>query len=300
MKTELPAWLIPPRLSPALNLLLLAVLATAMLGIGALLSWFWYPNEAAPEVSSASAADLRELARRGDLTALRAQRRPALREADAGGWTLLHWAAESGQEDTVRWLLAQGVDAGSRDRLGQSALDVAVTAGHAGIVEILLERGSGKDRGEALALAIRSGRAPSTEALLTDFSVLDGPLTAAGLPPLHMAALHGRDDIVAELLRHGAGVNIAAGPAERTPLHLAALGGAEQVVQRLLAEGAERDRPDGYGLTALHLAASAGQPSVVAALLAAGSDPERESPGGTTLALAIDMGHLDIVEMLVP
>lgn len=62
---------------------------------------------------------------------------------DSEGLTLLHWAADRGQEDMSRLLL--GRDPGLLDAVdgsGQTALHYAASCGHANIVTLLLERGA--------------------------------------------------------------------------------------------------------------------------------------------------------------
>jgi ankyrin repeat protein len=54
------------------------------------------------------------------------------------GWTPLHGAAQSGDRDLVKLLLAKGADREARADTGQTALDLAMTHGH-GAVAALLE-----------------------------------------------------------------------------------------------------------------------------------------------------------------
>jgi uncharacterized protein len=54
-----------------------------------------------------------------------------------GGWTPLHAAALNGDVETATLLLAYGADPGARADNNQAALDLALTKGHRGIVDLL-------------------------------------------------------------------------------------------------------------------------------------------------------------------
>ena len=74
-----------------------------------------------------------------------------------------------------------------------------------------------------------------------------------GRTPLHWAALEGKHEQVAELLRVGSSVFVADAKG-RTPLHLAAMGRSETVIDALLAAGAPRAVRDNDNLTPRELA----------------------------------------------
>ena len=67
---------------------------------------------------------------------------------------------------------------------------------------------------------------------------LGKPSHGDGYTPLQTAARHGRDEVVAFLIKKGADVNAADGYGY-TPLHLAAEGGHLSVVKRLVRAGAK-------------------------------------------------------------
>lgn len=56
---------------------------------------------------------------------------------DKNGRSLLWWAAWNGHAALVKQFLDQGVDAGSRDSLGQLPLSVAAFNSHTAVVELL-------------------------------------------------------------------------------------------------------------------------------------------------------------------
>ncbi|GFH10536.1 achain crystal structure of engineered northeast structural genomics consortium target, partial [Haematococcus lacustris] len=58
------------------------------------------------------------------------------------GCTALHFAADRGQLQTARQLLAAGVDPDCVDEDGQTALHYAALCGHEKIAQLLLEAGA--------------------------------------------------------------------------------------------------------------------------------------------------------------
>jgi ankyrin repeat protein len=116
---------------------------------------------------------------------------------------------------------------------------------------------------------------------------LGKPSHGDGYTPLQTAARHGRDEVVAFLIRKGADVNAADGYGY-TPLHLAAEGGHLGVVRRLVRAGANVDArtaalPGGF---------LPGPPA---------NEPARKHdavPARTALQLAEDQKHAEVVAFL--
>lgn len=120
---------------------------------------------------------------------------------------------------------------------------------------------------------------------------------------LHIAAINGRDQIVAQLLVHAQSAELvnACDALFRTPLHLAAKYGCEKVVGQLLAANANIALVDVAGLTPLHHAALEGHGAALGVLLA--SKPEMLSVSDdedrTVLHTAARKGHTHIVAQLL-
>jgi serine/threonine-protein phosphatase 6 regulatory ankyrin repeat subunit B len=96
-----------------------------------------------------------------------------LDETDIEGLTALHWAAESGQEEMVGYLLSQGAQADIADQKGSTPLMDAACKGHVGVATVLLEHteGQGLDQTDkngwtALQWAAQKGHEKMVRALL--------------------------------------------------------------------------------------------------------------------------------------
>ncbi|XP_057566675.1 ankyrin repeat domain-containing protein 27 isoform X2 [Hippopotamus amphibius kiboko] len=120
-----------------------------------------------------------------------------------------------------------------------------------------------------------------------------------GSSPLHVAALHGRADLVLLLVKHGASVG-ARDANQAVPLHLACQKGHFQVVKCLLDSHAKPNKKDISGNTALIYACSRGHHEVVALLLQHGASINASNnKGNTALHEAVMEKHVFVVELLL-
>jgi len=155
--------------------------------------------------------------------------------------------------------------------------------------------------------AVRAGDWAALEEALADedFELRDlNERDALGYTPLHRASEEGNDEIVARLLKVGAGVGDARDsdglPLTRgtsldsrdnnyaTALMHAAGGGFVGIIELLVDAGAALSAADEFGLTALHYAAESGQVGAIRALLARGADVHAADETGKR---AIDVAH---------
>jgi ankyrin repeat protein len=117
---------------------------------------------------------------------------------------------------------------------------------------------------------------------------------------LHIAAHHGKSEIVALLIENGIDINAKA---ERNwnALHIAADCGQADVARLLLASGADINaKESGTGATPLMDAAYRGRDDIVRILLDAGADVNaKRFDGGTALTLAALNDKTEIVRMLL-
>lgn len=164
---------------------------------------------------------------------------------------------------------------------GYRPLQLAVSAGHLEMVELLLKAG-----------ADINGCSQDTP------------------PPLVLCAGGGSVKLFSLLMENGADLNLGEGQTGDTCLTRAADRGHHAVVVNILSRGspgyqkliAQRPRsgPRGDGKTALHLAAAKGYRDICDKLLGVGADPNATDRGGQTpLHMAVLGGHLDTAELLL-
>lgn len=131
-------------------------------------------------------------------------------------------------------------------------------------------------------------------------AVFKEPLSFLQCTALHVAAYHGHQEVVEQLLR--VGCDVQARTAQGcTALHFAAHAGHAAVAASLCrAPAIEVDAVDMWGHTALHHAAAKGHADVVEVLWPKGCNMEVVDSGGrTALHFAAEAGHTDVVSKLV-
>jgi ankyrin repeat protein len=244
-------------------------------------------------------------------------------------------AAERGDIDTVRSLLATDVDVNSAHGDGMTALHWAAYRNDLDIAQLLTEGGADiqlTTREEALTpLLIASG---AGNAALVEFLLEAGADASAansiGTTALMEAAAAGNLDAVRTLLDHGADTNAKA-IRNQTALMFAASRDRAEVIRLLASRGTDlnstsailpMDLPlfddDGNripnrtsggrpkaeimgGNTALHYAVREGHVDAVRALVAAGVNINERNPGDlmTPMVMAIVNGEFDIANYLL-
>jgi ankyrin repeat protein len=155
-------------------------------------------------------------------------------------------------------------------------LQEAVSAGQKAIVDLLLAHGA-------------------------DANAVHGQ--SRSLPPLHIAAETGRQDIAESLIKAGADVNlrvtVGSDCAALVPLCLACQRGHYAVAEILIRNGADININD-YLNTPLHHAAKTGRIDIAELLIRNGADINALRPSwNTPLHHAVDSGHKDMVAFLI-
>lgn len=136
-------------------------------------------------------------------------------DADNGGWTLLHIASSTGNEDIIDLLSSWNPDANAQTNAGQTPLHFAVSKGHIDVVRKLLNspfKASSriKDaRGQIpLHRAASVGSLPILDLLIQAKSPLN-TTDQTGWTPLHHAMAEGHGDIAVALIKAGADLDRA-------------------------------------------------------------------------------------------
>ncbi|KAJ5302329.1 hypothetical protein N7508_007192 [Penicillium antarcticum] len=227
----------------------------------------------------------------------------ALDRANFQGRTLLHLAAEQGNETLLKSLIIHGARIDILDNQGLRAIECAAMLRHAHIFESLLTADYetdprshehtkfGKSKCEADLALLNPQTNPEVMSSLLRLApeyILNRYLGREVCPTVYAAVVYGSIDLLLVLLNHNA--EIEAGDCYGwRPLHHACYRGQAAMVQALIAKGADihcstdawndrNDKPTGLYLsspwagTPLHLAAMGGHLDIVRVLLDLGVD----------------------------
>ena len=262
--------------------------------------------------------------------------------------TALHQAAQNGHTKVVEMLLQNGADPDPVDNSGVTPLWLAAQSGHHEIVSMILDRGTaekkkidleaewGTNERRPIHQAAQGGHLKTVQLLLEKGADCD-PDDESGTTPLWSAAQNGNAELMRELLKAGARVDVTPYERNRQPIHQAAANGHLEAVRVLLeykasitpeADSFDDSEPSPFLLacgsgnlelvklfldrgidvntasadekTGLQFAASTGHVVVGQHLIDKGCDVDaREGDGWSALMLASQDGHLPFVNLLI-
>lgn len=179
--------------------------------------------------------------------------------AHGDGMTALHWAAEHGNAQIARTVIAAGAYLDAVTRLGDfTALHIAARAGNAEVVQVLVEAGADvtvrTSTGGVYALhyAAASGSEAAVRLLIEHGAVVDARESAWRQTPLMFAAARGRTDVVRALVEAGAELGLTARVMDmdaREQADRADQRRREEIQRRILMarDGSAPTRSGGYG-----------------------------------------------------
>ena len=160
----------------------------------------------------------------------------------SSGSTALHFAAEFGQDDVIEMLVERGLDVNSVDNRSNTPLHVAADNSQLESVRTLLRLGGKKSMtilsdsiGTPMHQAVVKGSKSIVALLLSEGYPQDFQLDE-GLTALHVAANHGKMDLIDLLVDHQSDIN-AVDDWGGTPLHYA--GYRLEPMQKLFSLGAK-------------------------------------------------------------
>lgn len=214
---------------------------------------------------------------------------------DKDGRTAVHLAAKSGNVPIVLKLLSKGADPARLDKLGKSAFDYAAAENHPHVISELLHHSPDGifSEGNALLAAATAGHSGIVELLL------DCGIEHQEVEALLMAAKLGFEEIVKILLERGTYLN-SRDSDSMTALHYASAAGRTSMVKLLLANGSNVTARDREGRTALFLAAERGDEATLKVLTEYGAEIEaRNDEGKTALFECAEKGNVAGVDFLL-
>lgn len=200
------------------------------------------------------------------------------------GLTLLGAAARSGSEECLDLLLTQGCQLNELDDHGLSALDHAYQAGRSHLAHKLLQLGARPSREGKMLTAL----ADVTE---MDFSEVPGGCT----PLMHTAAC-GLSEQMKKLLNDGAIVH-ETNDFGLTALHLAVFHGQTECTRLLLEHGARIPQPTAFTPGILDSAAERGYAGCLRLLLT--HLPQKRKELNRLLLLAAGKGSIECIDFLL-
>lgn len=216
---------------------------------------------------------------------------------------LLCKAAEEGNLEQIKSLIASGADVNVKNHSGDTLLSVAIINGNKDIIELLIARGAdvnarGRFSKTPLHWAVYKGRKNISGLLIAKGAHIDAK-DFSNDTALHYAARYGHKDIAELLITKGADVN-AKGDYAETPLHDAASRGHDDVVALLVDNGADINSRRSKGMTPLHTALDWRDPNMAVLLITKGADIKaKDRNGSTALHLAAWRGYDDVARLLI-
>jgi ankyrin repeat protein len=221
---------------------------------------------------------------------------------DDKGFNALYYAAQTGQNHVVEFLLDHGAKPDVLLGEESTPFHAAVWAGHLEITKLFISRkadigcrdGDGRT---VLHAAARRGYTEIAKLLVENGADIEAA-SSGGTTPIGLAAHDGSVDIVVFLAGEGANVNIK-NQAGDSPSHIAASNGHTKVLKVLLNLGADINATGGSDRTLIYAAAVGGHAETVEFLADRGADLEKASSSGhSPLEAAIYFGKTETARLL--
>jgi ankyrin repeat protein len=212
-------------------------------------------------------------------------------------------AADATDVWAVNTFLAAGINPNSTQQNGETVLMRASRRGHIAIMKALLSGGADVNAKDgnghtALVSAADNRETAVANTLLADSRVDVNSRSANGAGILAIYVARNREDIVPELLKRGAQVDVQDQEGDAA-MHGAALNGNVNLLRLLLEKGANPNIRNKVGGTPLMWAVSYGNSAATQLLLEKGADPAIKDVDGLTAAdWAKKTKHTELIKII--
>ena len=226
----------------------------------------------------------------------------------------LHTAAQKGDVDAVRRLIADGVSIDAKDYYDKTPLHDAAETGHEKVATLLIEAGADIEAeapgypdprftgATPLIISALLGKTIVAELLISagaDVNARNTNMVGPTRSVLHNAVIAGKKEVAELLIVNGAYVDAATGRLLDTPLILAARKGHRDMVDLLISKDANVNAANYRAGTPLYNAVISGDFDTVQLLIANGADVHASILGGETpLHATAYSGNTRIAELL--
>lgn len=215
----------------------------------------------------------------------------------------LHWAAESGNVELVKFLLSKGAAIDSKNSAKETPLIYAVARDHLDVAQFLVAKGADinveTQFGTPLSTALGFGK-PEIAKFLVQKGADVNYTREGNVTLMHLVAWGSKKEMAQLLIQKGAKATVASDDG-RTPLHDTGATGNTGVAAVLIDNGADVNAQTKQGVTPLFEAARKGHTDVTALLLKAGANPDifQETSKCTPLHIAAMSGFGKVTAMLL-
>jgi ankyrin repeat protein len=213
---------------------------------------------------------------------------------DEANWTPLHRAIFMGHKEIAKLLIANGADVNAKNNIGVIPIMLAVIRDYNDIVELLIKNGAQK----TIYVAAAQGDIESAKTFLKkDPNLVNALASNDGWSALHWAAYMNRLDVIKLLIENGVDVNIRDRINDVTPLYWAVHKGHLDAAKLLIAKGADVKIKFKNGGTILH---GPGTLETAKLLIDNRADVNAKDDHGTTPLHSIaDKGGLNAVQRVL-